>query len=147
MTHPERRTARSGCSTSCSRRRNRKLQSLMAAWTWLIPALSFVLLIGGLVAGVGSLFAIVCAAALIGAVVAAVHHAEVVAHRVGEPFGTLVLSLAITIIEVALIVSMMLTDAAAKATLPRDTVFSAVMIICNGVVGLCLLVGGLRHHD
>jgi Ca2+:H+ antiporter len=70
----------------------------MAAWTWLIPALSFALLVGGLVAGVGSLFAIVCAAALIGAVIAAVHHAEVVAHRVGEPFGTLVLAVAVTVI-------------------------------------------------
>ena len=50
-------------------------------------------------------------------------------------------------IEVALIVSMMLAGGADKAALPRDTIFSAIMIICNGVVGLCLLVGGLRHHE
>jgi Ca2+:H+ antiporter len=82
-----------------------------------------------------------------GAVLAAVHHAEVVAHRVGEPFGTLVLAVAVTVIEVALIVSVMLGGGDDKATLPRDTIFSAVMIICNGVVGLCLVVGGLRHHE
>jgi Ca2+:H+ antiporter len=72
-------------------------------------------------------------------VVAAVHHAEVVAHRVGEPFGTLVLAVAITVIEVALILSMMLAGGPGTATLPRDTIYAAVMIICNGVVGICLL--------
>lgn len=86
------------------------------------------------------------AAALIGSVLAAVHHAEVIAHRVGEPFGTLVLALAITIIEVSLIVSMMRSSGAAASALARDTVFATVMIICNGVVGLCLLAGSLRHH-
>jgi Ca2+:H+ antiporter len=84
---------------------------------------------------------------LVAAVFAAVYHAEVVAHRVGEPFGTLVLAVAVTVIEVALIVSVMLTGGADAATVPRDTVFSAVMIIVTGVVGLCLLVGGLRHHE
>ncbi|MFI5233957.1 MAG: calcium:proton antiporter [Gemmatimonadales bacterium] len=119
----------------------------MVAWTWLIPALSFALLIGGLVAGVGSLIAVVCAAALIGAVIAAVHHAEVVAHRVGEPFGTLILAVAVTIIEVSLILSMMLAGGPGAAALPRDTIYAAIMIICNGVVGLCVLVGGLVHHE
>ena len=119
----------------------------MAAWTWLIPALSFALLIGGLVAGVGSVFAIVCAAALIGTVIAAVHHAEVVAHRVGEPFGTLILAVAVTVIEVSLILSIMLAGGPDAAALPRDTIYAAVMIICNGVVGLCVLVGGLAHRE
>jgi Ca2+:H+ antiporter len=95
----------------------------------------------------GLLLSILCAGALMGAVVAAVHHAEVVAHRVGEPFGTLVLALAITIIEVALIVSLMLSGGAASATLPRDTLYATVMIIGNGVVGVCVLVGGLRHRE
>ncbi len=90
---------------------------------------------------------VVCALMLVGAVIAAVHHAEVVAHRVGEPFGTLVLAVAITVIEVALIVSMMLAGGPDKASLPRDTIYSAVMIISTGVVGLCLLVGGLHHHE
>jgi Ca2+:H+ antiporter len=113
----------------------------MAAWTWLLPALSFALLIGGMVAGVGPLLAVVCAAALIGAVIAAVHHAEVIAHRVGEPFGTLVLAVAVTIIEASLILSLMLAGGADTAALPRDTIYAAIMIICNGVVGLCVLVG------
>ena len=84
--------------------------------------------------------------ALIGSVFAAVHLAETVAHRVGEPFGTLILAISVTVIEVALIVSMMLSGKGASSDLARDTVFAAVMIICNGVVGLCLLVGSIRHH-
>jgi Ca2+:H+ antiporter len=85
--------------------------------------------------------------ALILAVFAAVYHAEVVAHRTGEPFGTLVLAVAVTIIEVALIVSVMVAAPAEKAGLARDTVFAVVMIVCNGIVGLCLLWGGARHHE
>ena len=119
----------------------------MPRWAWVVPASAFALLIAALVFPVGALLGTACAAGLIGAVFASVHHAEVVAHRVGEPFGTLVLAVAITIIEVALIVSMMLAGGAETAALPRDTIFSAVMIICNGVVGLCLLVGSLRHHE
>ncbi|MFC0397460.1 calcium:proton antiporter [Paraburkholderia rhizosphaerae] len=85
--------------------------------------------------------------ALAASVFAGVHHAEVVAHKVGEPFGTLVLAVAVTIIEVALIVSVMLSSGPEKAGLARDTVFAAVMLVCNGIVGLCLLVGGLRHRE
>ena len=91
--------------------------------------------------------AVLCAVALFTAVFAAVHHAEVVAHRVGEPYGTLILALAITVIEVALIVSLMLTGRAEAAALPRDTLFATVMIICTGVVGLCVMVGGLCHRE
>jgi Ca2+:H+ antiporter len=89
----------------------------------------------------------VCAIALLGAVMAAVHHAEVIAHRVGEPFGTLVLALAVTVIEVALIVSMMVAGGADQAALARDTIFSTVMIVANGVIGLCLVAGSLHHHE
>ena len=85
--------------------------------------------------------------ALLGAVIGAVHHAEVVAHRLGEPFGTLVLALAVTVIEAALILITMLAGGEASAAIARDAIFAAVMIICNGVVGLCLLVGGLRHGE
>jgi Ca2+:H+ antiporter len=85
--------------------------------------------------------------ALVGTVFAAVYHAEVVAHRVGEPFGSLVLAVAVTIIEVALIVSMMVAGGGDTTGLARDTVFAAVMIVCNGIVGLCLLAGGLRHRE
>ncbi len=85
------------------------------------------------------------AAVLFLAVLTAIHHAEVVAHRIGEPFGTLVLALAVTAIEVALIVSLMLAGGKGADTLARDTVFASVMIVCNGIVGLCLVAGGLRH--
>ncbi len=86
------------------------------------------------------------ATALVAAVLVAVHHAEVIALRVGEPFGTLVLALAVTIIEVSLIVSLMLSGGPAASALARDTVYATVMIVCNGTVGLCLLMGALRHR-
>jgi len=82
-----------------------------------------------------------------GAVVAAVHHAEVIAHRLGEPLGTLVLALAVTVIEVALIVTLMMVGGDRAAAVARDTVYAAVMIICTGVLGLCLLVGGILHRE
>lgn len=84
--------------------------------------------------------------ALLAAVVTAVHHAEVIALRVGEPFGTLVLALAVTAIESSLLVALMMSGGASATTLARDTVFATVMIICNGVVGLCLLLGALRYR-
>ncbi|AKM11501.1 ionic transporter y4hA [Croceicoccus naphthovorans] len=84
---------------------------------------------------------------LAGTIMAAVHHAEVIAHKVGEPLGTLVLALAVTVLEVGLIVTLMLGSAEGAATLARDTVIAAVMIILNLLVGLCLLIGGLRHRE
>lgn len=88
---------------------------------------------------------VVVALVLAGGVLAAVHHAEVVAHRVGEPFGSLVLAVAVTIIEVALIVTLSVSGGPETATLARDTVFAAVMITCNGIVGLSLLLGARRY--
>ncbi len=120
---------------------------LLAMWTWLIPALSCVVLLGAIVAGMGSLIAWLCAVGLVAAVIAAVHHAEVVAHRVGEPFGTLVLAVAVTVIEASLILSIMFAGGEDAAVLPRDTIYAAVMIICNGVVGACILMGGLAHRE
>lgn len=119
----------------------------MPAWALLLPLGAAGLLAASLGLTMGTALAAACAVALIGAVIAAVHHAEVVAHRVGEPFGTLVLAVAITVIEVALIVSMMLAGGPDTATLPRDTIYAAVMIICTGVVGICLLAGGISHHE
>jgi Ca2+:H+ antiporter len=119
----------------------------MPLWTWLVPLLSLALLMAAIVAGVGTWLAILSGAALIGAVIAAVHHAEVVAHRVGEPLGTLVLALAVTAIETALILSMMIAGGDDMAVLPRDAIYAAVMIICNGVVGICVLLGGLAHRE
>jgi len=100
-----------------------------------------------MITGASGWMAAVAGGLLITAVFAAVYHAEVVAHRTGEPFGTLVLAVAVTVIEVALIVAVMISAPAEKAGLARDTVFAAVMITCNGIVGLCLLWGGARHHE
>ena len=117
-------------------------------WTILAPVIAGIVL-GAAAFGLGSgaFFVAIVALALAGSVFAAVHHAEVVAHRVGEPYGTLVLALAVTLIEVALIVSLMIAGGTEAAALARDTVFAAVMIILNGIIGLCLLVGGLRHRE
>ncbi len=114
---------------------------------WLVPLTATALLGGSFFTALGTAMVTACAVALMGAVFAAVHHAEVVAHRVGEPFGTLVLAVAITVIEVALIVSMMLAGGPDKAALPRDTIFAAVMVITTGVIGICMLVGGLHHLE
>ncbi|MFF7636161.1 calcium:proton antiporter [Kitasatospora sp. NPDC008050] len=120
------------------------LTTALSRWTLLLPPLAAVLL--ALVWGrtLPNAVAALAGLVLVLAVLAAVHHAEVVAHRVGEPLGSLVLAVAVTVIEVALIVTLMVDSAAKNATLARDTVFAAVMITCNGIVGLCLLLGSLR---
>ena len=121
--------------------------------SWIFPLLSVLLFAGAtalhytFVPSVfGWLFAAALLVILFGTVFAAVHHAEVVAERIGEPFGTLLLTLSVTIIEVALIATIMLGEKAVT-TLARDTVFAVVMIVCNGLVGLCILVGGLRYRE
>jgi Ca2+:H+ antiporter len=116
-------------------------------WAWLWPVLAWVLLGAQFVLPKNALVSIVEAALLMATVFAAVYHAEVVAHRVGEPFGSLVLALAVTIIEVALIVSVMISGGGDTSGLARDTIFAAVMIVCNGIVGICLLGGGIRHRE
>jgi Ca2+:H+ antiporter len=95
----------------------------------------------------GTVRAVLSALALVASVLAAVHHAKVVAHRLGEPFGTLVLALAVTAVEVALIISLAIAGGPDKAALARDTVYATVMIISSGVIGICLLLGGLRHRE
>lgn len=115
-------------------------------WSWAWPVLACFVLVLAMVMGSTGLIAVAAGLLLIATVFAAVYHAEVVAHRVGEPFGTLLLAVAVTVIEVALIVSMII-GTPGSATLARDTVFAAVMIVCNGIVGLCLLVGGARHRE
>jgi Ca2+:H+ antiporter len=121
--------------------------------SWLFPALA-VVLFGGVTAldftftpsAAGLVFAAVLLAILFGTVFAAVHHAEVIAQKIGEPYGTLLLTLAVTVIEVALIATIMLGEKPVP-TLARDTVFAVVMIVCNGLVGICILVGGLRYRE
>jgi Ca2+:H+ antiporter len=123
-----------------------RLRSLTNRWTTLVPVFAAVLLVftWGRKDLPGVVVALVTVV-LAGAVLAAVHHAEVIAHRVGEPFGSLVLAVAVTIIEVALIVTLMADGGDKSSTLARDTVFAAVMITCNGIVGLVLIVASLRH--
>lgn len=119
----------------------------MFHWPAFVPVGAAALLAAALLLPLGPVLIAVCAVALVSAVIAAVHHAEVVAHRVGEPFGTLVLAVAIAAIEVALIVSIIVAGGPEKAPLVRDTIFATVMIICNGVVGVCVLIGGLLHRE
>jgi Ca2+:H+ antiporter len=121
--------------------------SQMPWWSWAWPLLAAILLIIHFVFHAAGLFLILSVFALIATVFAAVYHAEVVAHWIGEPFGTLVLALAVTVIEVALIISMMIAGGPGSEILARDTVFAAVMIVCNGIIGLCLLGGGVLHRE
>jgi Ca2+:H+ antiporter len=120
---------------------------------WIFPALGLLLFAGATALGVtftpsaaGLVFAAVLLMILFGTVFAAVHHAEVIAERIGEPYGTLLLTLAVTVIEVALIATIMLGEKPVP-TLARDTVFAVVMIVCNGLVGICILAGGLRYRE
>ncbi|MGW7266566.1 calcium:proton antiporter [Streptomyces sp. NPDC054842] len=122
-----------------------RLRSLATQWTAVVPAVAVVLLVFTWGRDLPGAVVAVVTLVLAGAVLAAVHHAEVVAHRVGEPFGSLVLAVAVTVIEVALIVTLMVDGGDKSSTLARDTVFAAVMITCNGIVGLSLLVASLRH--
>ncbi|SNS49423.1 Ca2+:H+ antiporter [Noviherbaspirillum humi] len=127
-----------------------KLSSTLPAWSIAAPALAWILLalsFLGVGDALGVAFTFILAAGLFAGVIASVFHAEVVAHRVGEPYGTLVLAVAVTAIEVALIVALMISGGEQAAGLARDTVFAAVMIILNGMVGLCLLAGGQRHGE
>ncbi len=81
------------------------------------------------------------------AVMTAVHHAEVIAHRVGPSLGALVLAVSVTVIEVGLITALMLNGSPDSSVVARDTVFSAVIIVTNGIVGVCLLFGGLKYKE
>ncbi|MER5298329.1 ionic transporter y4hA [Streptomyces lasiicapitis] len=123
-----------------------RLRAVTARWTTAVPVLGVVLLALTWGRDLSGVVVALVTAVLAGAVLAAVHHAEVIAHRVGEPFGSLVLAVAVTIIEVALIVTLMADGGDKSSTLARDTVFAAVMITCNGILGLCLLTGALRHR-
>jgi Ca2+:H+ antiporter len=120
-------------------------RALSSTWTQLVPPAALIVLAATWGGKPGWAVLAIVAVFLAGAVFAAVHHAEVVASRVGEPFGSLVLALSVTVIEVGLIVTLMVSgEEGANASLARDTVFAAAMITCNGVIGLSLLVGALR---
>jgi Ca2+:H+ antiporter len=115
-------------------------------WTYLAPVLAWGLyflvpiganLIVNLLAG---LF-------LVGGVMAAVHHAEVVAHRVGEPYGTIILAVAVTLLEASIIVSLMLAGGKGAEVYARDTLFAAVMLILNGILGISMVVGAFKYKE
>src|SRR4030088_2121932 len=119
---------------------------------WIFPTLAVLLFAAATALGftfapspAGLGFAAVLLIILFGTVFAAVHHAEVIAERIGEPYGTLLLTLAVTVIQVALIATLMLGEKPVPA-LARDTVFAVVMIVCNGLVGLCIFIGGGRRR-
>lgn len=118
-------------------------------WTIGVPlaTLGLIAVIEFALHGAPPLWLLLCAAPLLFlSVLSAVHHAETVAHRIGQPIGSVVLALAVTVIEVSLIVSVLLSDTDGDSTVARDTVFAAIMIVMNGIVGLCLLIGGIRYH-
>lgn len=133
-------------SLACAWAMPLRLPSALPQWSLWLPVLSLGVLAVFFGTDPGGQVLAATGACLVAAVVTAVHHAEVVAHKVGEPFGTLMLAVAVTVIEVALIVALMLAGGATASALARDTVFAAIMIVCNGVVGLCVGVGGLRHR-
>src|SRR5262245_39119033 len=116
-------------------------RSPILSWTVVVPAVAVVVLALSWGRALPPVMVGVVSLLLAGAVLAAVHHAEVVAHRVGEPYGSLVLAVAVTVIEVALIVTLMISGTAGAETLARDTVFAAVMLTSNGIVGLSILAG------
>ena len=128
---------------------------LVRIWPYALPivGLSFALAVHGFAAanpnaGLREELAIIIGAVvlLVPSVLAALHHAESAARRIGEPYGTLLLTLSVTTIEVSIIVSMML-HGTNNPTLAREAVFSAVMLVCSGGVGFCLMLGSLRHHE
>jgi Ca2+:H+ antiporter len=118
---------------------------LLRAWTTWAPPVALVALVLSWGRHLPPLLVAVAALVLAAAVLSAVEHAELIAHRVGEPFGSLVLAVAVTIIEVALILTLMIAGGDGAATLARDTVFAAAMITMNGILGLSLLLGARRY--
>lgn len=117
-------------------------------WSIALPVLSILLLFIQSYIPASIYVDILLGVFLIGSVLAAVNHAETVAHRVGEPYGTIILALAITVIEVSLIVSIMLSEGNDEPSfLARDTVFAAIMIILTGIIGICFLSGGYRYKE
>lgn len=113
------------------------------AWR-VLPVVALVILAAVWGREIGAAVVVLVAVLLAGSVLAAVHHADVVAHRVGEPFGSLVLAVSVTVIEVSLIVTLMLSGGDEAATLARETVFAAVMITVNGILGVSVLIGARR---
>jgi Ca2+:H+ antiporter len=118
---------------------------LLIQWTTIIPVVAWMLLFTGLIQH-SWIFQILASLFLILSVMSAVHHSEIIAHKVGEPYGTIILAIAVTVIEVSIIISLMISGGDKAVSVARDTVYSATMLILNGIVGFCLFIGGLKHH-
>src|SRR5919112_1351514 len=115
-------------------------------WTYLAPVLAWGLYLATPI-GTNLVINILAGLFLIGGVMAAVHHAEVVAHRVGEPYGTIILAVAVTLLEASIIVSLMLAGGNGSEIYARNTLFAAVMLILNGILGISMLVGAVKHKE
>ncbi len=116
-------------------------------WTIVVPLLSWLFYFGSFIFSSG-VYSVLLTVLLLGSVLTAVYHSEVLAHQLGEPFGTLLLAFAITVIEVGLIISIMLgAEGLETITLARDTVFAAVMLILNGIIGICIVIGSIRYRE
>ncbi len=139
-------TDASDVPTAPGRARHERPVQVYADWRFLTPPIAIIVMAASWGRDLPTLLLVVIAGVLGAAVLAAVHHAEVVAHRVGEPLGSLVLAVAVTVIEVALIVTLMIASGTGSASLARDTVFAAVMVTCNGILGLSLFIGAVRYR-
>ncbi len=115
-------------------------------WYTVLPFIASIFYLSGGLNGT-TVMNVLGASLLFTCVLAAVHHAEVIAHKVGEPYGTIILAICITILEVGLIVSFMLSGGEGALTYARDTVFAAVMLILNGILGVCILIGGVKYKE
>jgi Ca2+:H+ antiporter len=120
-------------------------------WSWVAPIAAGLLVcakFAHVVSVQSAVVAVLASVLLAGAIFASVHHAEIIAARIGQPFGTIVLAVAVTVIEASLIVSLMLSSGEGSGqTLARDTIYATIMIVLNGVIGMCLIFGGLRHYE
>jgi Ca2+:H+ antiporter len=119
---------------------------LLLKWTTIFPTLAWALYFSGLIRDNGGM-QLLATALLVLSVMSAVHYSEIIAQRVGEPFGTIILAVAVTVIEVSIIISLMVTGGKAAISLARDTVFSAIMLIMNGIIGMCLFIGGWKYRE
>ena len=115
-------------------------------WAYIAPVIAWIFYLC-IPLDTGMLVNAIAIVALIVNVLSAVHHAEVVAHKVGEPYGTIVLAIAVTLLEASIIVSLMLTGGAGADTYARDTLLAAVMIILNGILGISMLVGAFKFKE
>ncbi|HLU87916.1 MAG TPA: hypothetical protein VKZ44_09190 [Taishania sp.] len=115
-------------------------------WTITLPILAWILYFSGII-NQSIFWEFLAGLLLIGSVMSAVHHSEIIAEKVGEPFGTIILAVSITVIEVSIIVSLMISEGENAASLARDTVYAAAMLIFNGIIGLCIFIGSTRHYE